>query len=219
MPSSSIPVREGSVPRQDSIRATSDRTPSQELYLQLGRALKGANSATSGVNQLEPLLEASQRALSRGELQEATQLMRRALSIAPERPDLRAEYESDCPRSCPKSFPPSTRSRRSSRPNKANGPRLHWPGPRFAKGVRRIADAHREAAFALFKVGGDLRGAQKYAQRSCFPRSQRRRRPCAPGPNLSDPGAQAECQAGARGCAKLDPGNEIVKNLLSDLQG
>lgn len=219
MASSSIPVREA-VPRPDSTRATTDRTPSQELLLQLGRALKGANSVTAVVpeERLKQLLEASQQAIARGELQQATQLMRRALSLAPERPDLRAEYEQLSKQLSEKlAADYVVQAQFEAKQGKWGSAALTWS--KVCEGRPHDAGAHREAALALFKVGGDLRGAQKYAQQAAFL-----------APNDVDArvllaqiyltlGLKLNAKRELEAARKLDPGSEIVKNLLSDLKG
>ena len=217
--SSSIPAREAAQ-RPEPTRASSDRTPSQEILQQLGRALKGASSVTGGVpvDPLPQLVEASKQALARGELQEATQLMRRALSVAPERPDLRAEYDKLSKQLSQKLADEyAVQAQFESKQGKWGAAAVAWA--KVCEGRPQDANAHRETAFALFKVGGDLRGAQKYGQQAAFlaPNDVNTRVLLAQiyltlGLKLN---AKRELEA----ARKLDPGNEIVKNLLSDLKG
>jgi tetratricopeptide (TPR) repeat protein len=212
---SSIPARE------DASRATaSDRTPVEDLRRQLGRAIKGAHELTSGgpVERVEHLLEASKRALARGDLQEATQIMRRAVSLAPERPDLLVEHEQLSKKLAEKLADDyAVQAQFEAKQGKWAAAALAWA--KVCEGRPQDADAHRQTAFALFKLGGDLRSAQKYAQQATFL-----------APNDVDArvllaqvyltlGLKLNAKRELDTALKLDPGSEIVKNLLSDLKG
>lgn len=196
------------------------RTPSQDLRLQLGRALKEAHEVTTGspAERLARLLEASQSALERGELQEATQLMRRAISVAPERPDLRIEHEK-LSKKLSEQLADEYRvqAQFEAKQGKWAAAAIAWS--KVCEGCPQDFHAHRQAAIALLKVGGDLRSAQKYAQQATFL-----------SPNDVDTrvllaqiyltlGLKLNAKRELDAALKLDPESEIVKNLLSDLKG
>ncbi|MFT3921192.1 MAG: DnaJ domain-containing protein [Myxococcales bacterium] len=192
----------------------------QQLLQQLGRALKGASEATTGrpADRLTQLLEASQVALGQGELEQATQLMRRAISLAPERPDLRADYEKLSKQLSEKLADEYVvQAQFEAKHGKWAAAALAWG--KVCEGRPQDFGAHRQAALALFKVGGDLRSAQKYAQQAVF---------LAPGDVDARVllaqiyltlGLKLNAKRELDAALKLDPGSEIVKNLLSDLKG
>jgi tetratricopeptide (TPR) repeat protein len=215
MASSSMPAR-GEPPRV----IHSERVPPEDLRRQLAHAIKGAHDVTSGTpaERLQNLLDASKRALARGELQEATQYMRRAISVAPDRPDLRAEHDLLSRQLSHKLADEyAVQAQFEAKQGKWASAALGWA--KVCEGRPDDASAHRQAAFALFKLGGDLRSAQKYAQQATFL-----------APNDVDArvllaqiyltlGLKLNAKRELDAALKLDPGSEIVKNLLSDLKG
>jgi len=225
MPARSSQVRLEPIDAPEASPSTPSGTPpqrgaQQQLLQQLGRALKGANEATSvsPEERIKGLLESSQGAAARGELEEATKLMRRALSLAPERPDLRAEHEKLSKRLSEKLADEyAVQAQFEAKHGKWAASALAWS--KVCEGRPQDAQAHRHAAVALFKVGGDLRSAQKYAQQAVFL-----------APNDVDVrvllaqiyltlGLKLNAKRELDAALKLDPGSEIVKNLLSDLKG
>jgi Flp pilus assembly protein TadD len=81
------------------------------------------------------------------------------------------------------------------------------------------AEAHRSAAFALLKAGGDLRGAQNHAQRAVYLAPDDIDGRILLAQTYLTVGLKLNARRELDAAAKLDPTNEMVKNLLSDLKG
>jgi tetratricopeptide (TPR) repeat protein len=185
----------------------------------LGRALKGASELTGrGGNRTAVHVEQSRQALARGDLNEATQQLRRAISLAPERLDLQAEYETLSRQLAEKLAEEYVvQAQFEAKQGKWAAAAIAWA--RVCEGRPQNADAHRQTALALLKVGGDLRSAQKYAQQASFlaPADVEARVLLAQ--IYLTLGLKLNARRELDSALKLDPGNEMVKNLLSGLKG
>ncbi|HEY6877811.1 MAG TPA: DnaJ domain-containing protein [Polyangiales bacterium] len=209
--SSPVPTRGDNLPPRPS--APMDRT---ELVKQLGRTLMDVSRVTGSSDKLTRALTGSKAAFERGDIAASVQHMARAFSLAPERADLHLEYERLSRMLAQQmAHDYEEQAKFEMKQSKFAAAALTWA--KVCEGKPDDATAHRNAAFCLLKAGGDQRGAQKYAQQAVYL-----------APNDIDSRillAQAYLTVGLKlnarreldAAAKLDPDNEVVKNLLSDL--
>ncbi len=193
LPSSSIP---------SCVKAWRSRLPRGRVLDRIATAgdtlRSGGRSGAGALHRGRPrrsaaaLLDASSAGLGRGELQEATQLMRRAISVAPERPDLRADYERLSRQLG------EARGHAEFRPSRGQtgqvGRGCRWPGARFVRKAPGLPGAPPRGRRAAQSRRGPT-GCAEVRAAGRLPGTERRRRPCAPSPDLPDVGAQIECQA------------------------
>ena len=93
---------------------------------------------------------------------------------------------------------------------------LSWA--KVCEGRPNDASAHRHAAQALLKAGGELRGAQKHAQRAIFLAPSDIEARILLAQIYLTVGLKLNARRELDAAAKLDPANEMVKNLLADLE-
>ncbi len=216
-PAAAVPA-----PANDPASGTSvfprERTDPQELLRRLTRTLKDVGNITGTSDQLTRHVKGSQSAFARGDVAEAAKLMQKAVSLAPDREDLRAEFDRLSRMLSEKlATAYEEQARFEQKSNKWASAALSWV--KVCEGKPQDANAHRQAAQALFKAGGDLRGAQKYAQQAVF---------LAPGDIdahlllaqlYMTLGLKLNAKRELDAATKLDPENEMVKNLLADMKG
>jgi tetratricopeptide (TPR) repeat protein len=195
---------------------TPGRTDPHEIVRRLAKTLKDVGQVTGTNDQLTRYVKASQAAFARGDLAEATQQMRRAVSHAPDRTDLLIEHERLAKMLAEKMAADyEAQAIFEAKNNKWGAAALSWG--KVCEGRSHDAGAHRNAAQCMLKAGADLRGAQKYAQQAAFLE-----------PDVVDHrlllaqiyltiGLKLNAKRELDAAAKLDPGNEMVKNLLGDL--
>lgn len=194
------------------------RTDPQELLRRLTRTLKDVGAVTGTSDQLTRHVKASQAAFARGDVAEAAKLMQRAVSIAPEREDLRAEFDKLSKMLSEKlAAAYEEQARFEQKANKWASAALSWV--KVCEGRPQDANAHRMAAQALFKAGGDLRGAQKYAQQAVFLAPDDIEGHLLLAQLYLTIGLKLNAKRELDAATKLDPGNEMVKNLLADMKG
>jgi tetratricopeptide (TPR) repeat protein len=193
------------------------RTDPKELLKRLARTLKDVGEVTGSNDQVARHMKASQVAFARGDLQEAAQLMRKALSLAPDRVDIKTEHERLSRELAEKlANDYIVQAQFETKQGKWASAALTWS--KVCEGRPQDAHAHRQAAFALFKVGGDLRSAQKYAQQAVFLAQTDVDARVLLAQIYLTIGLKLNAKRELDAAAKLDPENEMVKNLLSDLK-
>jgi len=193
------------------------RTDPQELLRRLTRTLKDVGAVTGTSDQLTRHVKASQNAFVRGDLAEAAKQMQRAVSIAPDREDLRHEYDRLSRMLSEKlSADYEEQAKFETKNGKWASAALSWS--KVCEGKPRDALAHRLAAQALLKAGGDLRGAQKYAQQAVFLAPEDIEAHLLLAQLYLTLGLKLNAKRELDVASKLDPGNEMVKNLLADLK-
>jgi tetratricopeptide (TPR) repeat protein len=192
------------------------RTDPHEIVRRLAKTLKDVGQVTGTNDQLTRYVRASQAAFARGDLAEATQQMRRAVSYAPDRTDLMFEHERLAKMLAEKMAADyEAQAAFEAKNAKWGAAALSWG--KVCEGRPNDAHAHRNAAQCMLKAGADLRGAQRYAQQAAFLE-----------PDVVDHrlllaqiyltiGLKLNAKRELDAAAKLDPGNEMVKNLLGDL--
>jgi tetratricopeptide (TPR) repeat protein len=205
------PAATGSAPPQV-------RTDPRELLRRLTRTLKDVGQVTGTNDQVVRQMKAAQTAFAKGDLAEATRLMQRVVSAAPEREDLRVEYDRMSQLLSQKlASDYEERARFEQKGGKWASAALSWA--KVCEGRPDDALAHKSAAAALLKAGGDLRGAQKYAQQAAFLAPNDIDIRILLGQVYLTLGLRLNAKRELDAAAKLDPENEMVKNLLADLKG
>lgn len=189
----------------------------QDIARRLMGSLIEASKVTGSGDKLTRALQASRSALDRGDIADAVQHMARAVSLAPERADLELEYQRLSRMLAEKMADDyAEQARFEMKHGKWAAAAVSWA--KVCEGRPDDAQAQRSAGYALLKEGGDLRSAQKYAQRATF---------LAPGDVDArillaqiylTVGLKLNARRELDTAAKLDPENEMVKNLLSELK-
>ena len=200
--------REPSLPAQPSRPA---------IARQLTRALIDAGRTTGNADKLTRLVSTARAAFEQGDLARAVQHMARALTFAPERSDLQREYER-LSRMLAHTLAENyvEQARFEAKQGKWASAALSWA--KVCEGKPEDGPAHRAAAFALFKAGGDMRGAQKYAQRAVLLAPSDIDARILLAQIYLTVGLKLNAKRELDAAAKLDPENEMVKNLLSELK-
>jgi Flp pilus assembly protein TadD len=208
-------------PTHDSGPGGSDpaapKTGSHELLRRLTRTLRDVGQLTGSNDGVTRAVRASQAALDRGDLSEATQQAARAASLAPERPELKTQHgklSAQLSEKLANTY--IEQAKFEMKHGKWASAALTWT--KVCEGRPSDGSAHRYAAMSLMKAGGDMRGAQKYAQRAVFlaPSDIEARTLLAQ--ICLTVGLKLNARRELEAAAKLDPANEMVKNLLADLE-
>ena len=221
-PSSPTPVAKSaaasaSVPPASPSTPPAARTDPQELLRRLTRTLKDVGSLTGTSDQLTRHVKAAQNAFARGDVAEAAKLMQKAVSMAPEREDLRLDFDRYSKMLSEKlASAYEEQARFEQKSNKWASAALSWV--KVCEGRPQDSAAHRSAAQALFKAGGDLRGAQKYAQQAVFLAPDDIEAHLLLAQLYLTIGLKLNAKRELDAASKLDPGNEMVKNLLADMK-
>jgi Flp pilus assembly protein TadD len=172
---------------------------------------------TGSHDQVGRAVRSAQAAFARGEVAEAAQLMSKALALAPDREDLKLEYERISKALAEKlATNYEEQAKFEAKNGKWGSAALSWA--KVCEGRPDDATAHRHAAHALFKAGGDLRGAQKYAQQAVFLAPDEIEGRILLTQIYMTIGLKLNAKRELDTATKLDPENEIVKNLQADLK-
>jgi tetratricopeptide (TPR) repeat protein len=189
----------------------------QDLLRRLTRTLKDVGHVTGTADVVGRAVKAAQAAYARGDLADAAQLMAKALQVAPEREDLKAEHQRISKALAEKlTAGYIEQAKFEAKSGKWAAAAASWG--KVCEGLPEDAEAHRFAAHALFKAGGDLRGAQKYAQQSVFLAPDDIEGRILLTQIYMTIGLKLNAKRELDAAAKLDSENEIVKNLLADLK-
>ena len=183
----------------------------------LFRSLKEASRASGGVSKLEQYLRQARESEKAGDLLAAANSLRLALSVDPDNPQLRADHKrisTTLAKTLNHEY--EKRARYEEKASKWESAAVSWC--KVCEGRPEEAEPARRAAEALLKAGGDPRRAQKYAQKAAELE-----------PNkvchlllLARVFVAADMKLNAKRelekAAKLDPSNEMVKNLLLEVR-
>jgi curved DNA-binding protein CbpA len=192
------------------------KTDTHDLLKRLTRTLRDAGQLTGSNDRVTRAFRASQAAAARGDLGEATQQAARAASLAPERPELKAEHARLSVMLSEKlANDYIEQAKFEMKHGKWASAALSWS--KVCEGRPNDASAHRHAAQCLLKAGGELRGAQKHAQRAIFLAPSDIEARILLAQIYLTVGLKLNARRELDAAAKLDPANEMVKNLLADL--
>jgi DnaJ domain len=187
----------------------------QELLRQLGRTLMDVRKVTGSGDKLERAMSGAKSAFERGDIAASVQHMARAFSMAPERVDLHQEYERLSRMLAQKlAHDYEEQAKFEMKQSKFAAAASSWA--KVVEGKPQDAGANRNAALCLLKAGGDLRGAQKYAQQAVFLAPNDIDSRVLLAQTYLTVGLKLNAKRELDAAAKLDPENEVVKNLLSD---
>jgi tetratricopeptide (TPR) repeat protein len=188
----------------------------QQLVRQLGRTLIDVSKFTGSGDKVSRAVNGARAAFERGDIAASVQHMARAFSLAPERPDLHAEYDK-LSRMLAQKLADDYQEQAKFEVKQAKWANAAVSWAKVCEGRPEDAAAHRSAAFSLLKAGGDLRGAQKYAQQAVYLAPDDIEGRILLAQTYLTVGLKLNARRELDAAAKLDPSNEMVKNLLSDL--
>lgn len=196
-----------------SVRPTTREGIAKELQ----RSLQVTAQITGGVHRWERLVEEANRQVSLGDHVAAANALRLAKAIAPDREDVAAEYERVhrlAMAGLAESFESQAKYEEQLRDWTAAA--ASWT--RVAEGCPNLPDPNRRAAEAILRANGDVKSAQRFAERAVelAPDHVPARVALAKVFLLARDSARAREQLAA--AARIDPGNEIVKNLAQSLK-
>jgi tetratricopeptide (TPR) repeat protein len=214
VPGSSPPPRRPSPPPAAPPRAEpADR---DTLLRGLATSLKNVAAVTGGINRAKRHLEDARAAEAEGNFVSAANSLRLATALAPERQDLAAEYERVSKAlAATLADTYEKQGQYEERMNRWAEAALSWA--KVCEGRPADAHAHRRTAAAMLEAGGDLSKAKHYAQRAVdlLPEDARTRRTL--GRVFFAAGMTLNAKRELEKSAKLDPSDEMVKNLLREL--
>lgn len=189
----------------------------QEVLRGLTGSLREAASHTGGVDAIGRRIAEARRAEASGDVVRALEILRAALTEAPDRPELRAEHDR-LRAAFVETLADTFRGQAIYEEEQRHWGAAALSWARVADGRPDDAEAARRTAQALLQAHGDLRRARLYAQRAVdlapddFPcRLVLGRVYAAAGKKLN---ALRELEA----ALQLDPSDEIVKNLLREVR-
>lgn len=190
----------------------------QQLVRQLGRTLIDVSKITGSADKVARAVSAARSAFERGDIASSVQHMARAFALAPDRADLHAEYDR-LSRMLAQKLASDYEEQAKFEVKQAKWAAAAISWAKVCEGRPDDAAAHRAGALALLKAGGDLRGAQKYAQRAVYLAPDDIDGRILLAQTYLTVGLKLNARRELDAAAKLDPSNEMVKNLLSDLKG
>lgn len=188
----------------------------QELARQLGRTLIDVSRMTGSNDKVTRAVTGARAAFERGDIAASVQHMARAFSLAPDRIDLHTEYDRLTRMLAQKLADDyEEQAKFEAKQGKWAAAAISWG--KVCDGRPDDPSAHRHAALSLLKAGGDLRGAQNHAQRAVYLAPDDIDSRILLAQTYLTVGLKLNARRELDAAAKLDPANEMVKNLLSDL--
>lgn len=202
---------------QPPVPAEPPKLEREQLLRGLASSLKQAAAATGGADKATRHVADARKAEAEGNLLAAANSMRLALALAGERPDLAAEYErikSALGASLADSY--EKQAAYEMRNQKWSAAAISWS--KVAEGRPHDSNAARHTAECLLHAAGDLHKAQRYARKAVDlgDKDAKNRRVLAQ--VYMAAGLRLNAKRELEAAAKLDPQDEIVKNLLRELK-
>jgi curved DNA-binding protein CbpA len=202
-----------------SMPPTTLRPPGEarrEVLQGLARSLMQSSQHTGRQDELRASLVEADRAEAAGDLTEAANALRLARALAPDDPEIRARYD-DVHRRLARSLVENYRRQAiyEEEIGRWEAAVLSWL--RVIEGQPEGADPHRRAALALVQSAGDLRQAKDLAQRAVDLEPNNPRNRVVLGQVYRAAGMRLNALREVQEAAKLDPDDDIVKNLLREL--
>jgi curved DNA-binding protein CbpA len=181
----------------------------------LARSIKGAADVTGPPSRIQQHLDASRSAERSGDWLGAANALQLALALEPERQDLLAEYtrvSAAVARSLADNY--EKQARYEEKFGKWDAAARSWS--RVCEGRPEDAVAACHAAEALLKSGGDLHRAQRYAQRAVELVPEALQNLTLLARVYLAAGLKLNARRELEKAVKLDPTDEMVKNLLNE---
>jgi tetratricopeptide (TPR) repeat protein len=187
-----------------------------QLAKELGRTLMEVGKVTGSTDKVARAVAGSKAAFERGDVAASVQHMARAFSLAPERVELHQEYER-LQRVLAQQMASNyeEQAKFEMKQSKFGAAAASWQ--KVCEGKPDNSIAFRHAAFCMLKAGGDQRSAQKYAQQAVYLAPHDIDARILLAQTYLTVGLKLNAKRELDAAAKLDPANEVVKNLLSDL--
>jgi Flp pilus assembly protein TadD len=171
---------------------------------------------TGSTDKVTRAVTGARAAFERGDIAASVQHMARAFSLAPDRIDLHTEYDRLTRVLAQKLADDyEEQAKFEAKQGKWAAAAVSWG--KVCDGRPDDPSAHRQAALSLLKAGGDLRGAQNHAQRAVYLAPDDIDSRILLAQTYLTVGLKLNARRELDAAAKLDPANEMVKNLLSDL--
>lgn len=219
--STSIPAaRPSTMPGAPSSVPPEIATPSQDrraALRSLAQSLQQASRHTgSGGGQLPRALEEARRAEAEGDLVEAANALRLAVALAPGDVEVQREHDRvhrRLAKGMAETF--EKQARYEEQNEKWAEAALSWA--RVVEGRPDQPEPHRRAALALVRGNGDLRRARDLAQKAVDLEPSVAQNRAVLGQVYRAAGMKLNARRELEEAAKLDPKDEIVKNLLREL--
>jgi len=183
----------------------------------LTRSLKQVATVTGGADRASRQLAEARRLEAAGDQVGAANGLRLAMAYAPERADIAAEYarlRSVVAVSLADNY--AKQAEYEERAGRHAAAALSWA--RVCEGRPDEARPHRHVADALLAAKSDIRRAQKYAQRAVDIDSKDAKNRRTLGRVFLEAGLKLNAKRELEAALKLDPGDEVVKNLLKEMK-
>ena len=212
--SSSPPVNPAAAPSTDP-PPKSDR---RGLLKSLAGSLKQSATQTGGLDRVQRHVLMAERARRKGDLTAAAQELRLAVALEPEDEELREQHAAlNAELASSLSTTYEEQALYEQRHGKWGAAAISWA--KVSDGRPHDAKAARLAAEALVEAKGDLHKAQAYAQRAAELEPENIDNLRALGRIYIAAGLHLNARRVLQRAAALDPGDEMVENLLRDLDG
>ncbi len=183
----------------------------------LFRSLKEASEASGGANKLDLYIRQARQSEEDGDLLAAANSLRLALSIDPDNEQLKADHErinSTLAKTLTLEY--EKRAAYEEKASKWEAAAASWC--KVCEGRPDAPDPARRAAEALLKAGGDPRRAQKYAQKAVELEPDKAENLLLLARVFMAADMKLNAKRELEKAAKLDPANEMVKNLLQEVR-
>jgi curved DNA-binding protein CbpA len=181
----------------------------------LRQTLRQTGQNAAGMETVMAHLRQARESEQSGDLLGAASALQAALMLQPEHKDLQAQYErvsKAVTRNLATNY--EKQARYEEKQGKWAAAALSWE--RVAEGRPENAEASRATADALLKASGDLRKAQHYAQRAVDAGPSDTANVVSLVRVLLAAGMRLNARRELEKAVKLDPQNEMIKNLLRE---
>lgn len=183
----------------------------------LTRSLKQVAGVTGGADRASRQLAEARRLEEMGDHVGAANGLRLAMAYAPDRADIAAEYarlRKVVAVSLADNY--AKQAEYEERQGRFGAAALSWA--RVCEGRPDDARPHRHVADALLAAKNDIRRAQKYAQRAVDIDGKDAKNRRTLGRVFLEAGLKLNAKRELEAALKLDPGDELVKNLLKEMK-
>ncbi|MGF1467632.1 MAG: DnaJ domain-containing protein [Sandaracinaceae bacterium] len=194
------------------------KLPSDLVLRQLAGSLRSSAKHTGGINDLDRQVRTAQRAEKEGDIAAAVKALRLAVAYAPERFDLEADLtrlQSRLAAELADDY--EQQALYEQQHGKWKEAAVSWS--KVFEGRPEDPVAARRAARAIVQAGGDLHKAQELAQSAVDLEPNGGENLQVLGQVYMAAGLRLNARRVLEQAAQMDPGHEMVENLLRDLEG